>query len=726
MIWRSPSTANRPKLPCNLNLRTGKADGRQGWKDAAKAAGRRIGGWRRQTVRAAVAVGLLAGLIAAGLAGSRAACGQPAAVPEEKVYDLVVYGGTSGGVVAAVQMRRMGKTAVLIEPGRHLGGLSSGGLGATDIGNKAAIGGISREFYRRVRQYYSDPAHWKYERPEQYRSGRASEQAQEDAMWTFEPSVAERIFEEMVAEAGVEVVKGERLDLARGVTKEGTRVVAIRMESGRTFRGRMFIDATYEGDLMAKSGVSYTVGREGNDRYGETLNGVQTRLAIHHQFVPGVDPYRRKGDPSSGLLPGVHAGPPGEEGQGDHRVQAYNFRMCLTDVKENQIPFSEPPGYDPLEYELLLRNFEAGETRAPWHPVMMPNRKTDVNNNHGFSTDFIGQSYDWPEGDYATRERIFQAHLRYQQGLMWTLVSNPRVPEAIRREVSRWGLCKDEFQDSGGWPHQLYVREARRMVSDYVMTQHHCQGRAVAEDPVGLAAYTMDSHHVQRYVDARGHVRNEGDVQVGGFPPYPISYRAIIPRASECANLLVPVCLSSSHIAYGSIRMEPVFMVLGQSAATAAALALEQGVPVQQVDYPRLRQRLEADGQVLVWTGPRGPVRAGVDPKTLRGVVVDDDAAELAGQWTPSSAVGGYIGLCYRHDGNEQKGMLRAVYRLVPPRPGRYAVLVSYTPNENRASNVPVEVAHAGGTLRATVNQRQPPSATGCFSRWPNWNSVAR
>jgi hypothetical protein len=499
------------------------------------------------------------------------------------------------------------------------------------------------------------------------------------------------------------------------VQKEGARVVAIRMESGRIFRGRMFIDATYEGDLMAKAGVSYTVGREGNDRYGETLNGVQTRLAIHHQFVPGVDPYRRKGDPSSGLLPGVHGGPPGEEGQGDHRVQAYNFRMCLTDVKENQIPFREPPGYDPLDYELLLRNFEAGEKRAPWHPVMMPNRKTDVNNNHGFSTDFIGQSYDWPEGDYATREKIFQAHLRYQQGLMWTLVSHPRVPEAIRREVGRWGLCKDEFADHGGWPHQLYVREARRMVSDYVMTQHHCQGRAVAEDPVGLAAYTMDSHHVQRYVDARGHVRNEGDVQVGGFPPYPISYRAIIPRASECENLLVPVCLSASHIAYGSIRMEPVFMVLGQSAATAAALAIEQGVGVQKVDYPRLRQRLEADGQVLVWTGPRGPSRAGIDPKTLRGVVVDDDAAELNGMWTPSSAVGGYVGVCYLHDGNVQKGMLQAVYRLVPPRPGRYAVLVSYTPNANRASNVPVEVAHAGMTLRATVNQRKAPQRDQLF-----------
>jgi hypothetical protein len=479
------------------------------------------------------------------------------------------------------------------------------------------------------------------------------------------------------------------------------------MESGKTFSGRMFIDATYEGDLMAKAGVSHTVGREANSQYGETLNGVQTKNAVKHQFVAGVDPYLKKGDRTSGLLTGVHAGPPGEEGAGDRRVQAYNFRMCLTDVKENQVPFNKPANYDERDYELLLRNFEAGESRAPWNPILMPNRKTDVNNNHGFSSDYIGHSYDWPNADYAARGRIFQAHLDYQQGLIWTLINNPRVPQKIRDEVSRWGLCKDEFADSAGWPHQLYVREARRLVSDYVMTQHNCQGRAVAEDAVGLAAYTMDSHNVQRYVDRDGHVRNEGDVQVGGFSPYPISYRALVPKESECQNLFVPVCLAATHIAYGSIRMEPVFMVLGQSSATAAAIAIDDGVSVQKIDYGRLRQRLLADKQVLEWTGPRRV--AGIDAKSLKGLVIDDDAAEKRGDWSSSTSVAGFVGAVYLHDGNQNKGQLSARYEFRLDQPGFYDVRIIYTANPNRATNVPIEIEHSDGRSRVTLNERAEP-----------------
>jgi hypothetical protein len=631
---------------------------------------------------------------------------------EEPTYDLVIYGGTSGGIAAAIQTRRMGKTAIIVEPGRHLGGLTSGGLGATDIGNKAAIGGISREFYQRVKKHYADPANWTQEKPADYRSGRSSEQAQEDAMWTFEPSVAEWIFESMCSEAGVVIVKQERLDLKGGVEEREGRIVSIRLESGKTFRGRMFVDATYEGDLMAKAGVSYTVGREANIQYGETLNGVQTKNATHHQFAAGVDPYIRKGDKSSGLLPRIHDGPPGEEGSGDRRVQAYNFRLCLTDVKANQIPFTRPDGYDALQYELLLRNFEAGETRAPWNPILMPNRKTDVNNNHGFSTDDIGFSYDWPNTDYATRDKIFQEHLHYHRGLIWTLISNPRVPEKIRNEVSRWGLCKDEFTDNAGWPHQLYVREARRMVSDYVMTQHHCQGRAIAEDAVGLAAYTMDSHNVQRYVDSDGQVRNEGDVQVGGFSPYPISYRSLVPRESECQNLFVPVCLAATHIAYGSIRMEPVFMVLGQSSATAAVMAIDGGSSVQRVDYPKLRERLLADKQVLVWTGQR---RGGIDAAKLPGIVIDDEAAEKQGSWHSSTSVSGYVGAVYLHDNNEQKGQLSATYKFTVKEPGEYDVRIAYTPNANRATNVPVTVRHEGGQTQVTLNERAAPDIDGAF-----------
>jgi hypothetical protein len=516
-------------------------------------------------------------------------------------FDVVVYGGTAGGVAAAVQVSRMGKAVALLEPSKHIGGLTSGGLGATDIGNKAAIGGVSREFYQRVWRYYQQPSAWKWQGPDDYKSSRQTGHAGEDTLWTFEPSVAERILSDWLREARVNLVMHAQLDRQTGVTRDGSTIVEIRMEDGRAFRARRFIDATYEGDLMAAAGVSYVVGREANRQFQETLNGVQTANAVKHQLQPGIDPYIVKGDPSSGLLPGIDRDGPGREGEADHRVQAYCLRMCNTSHPENRLPFAKPDDYDELQYELLLRNFEAGETRPPWNPIAMPNLKTDTNNNHGFSTDYIGHSYAWPEADYDTRDRIYREHLRYQQGLMWTLANHPRVPERFRQEFSRWGNCRDEFVDNGGWPHQLYVREARRMVSDYVMTQHNCQGRVHASDSVGLAAYTMDSHNVQRYVDQKGQVRNEGDVQVGGFSPYPISYRSLVPKQAECSNLLVPICLSATHIAYGSIRMEPVFMVLGQSAATAACLSIDRDQPVQDLDYQSLRQQLLADRQILDW-----------------------------------------------------------------------------------------------------------------------------
>ncbi|MEZ6108431.1 MAG: FAD-dependent oxidoreductase [Pirellulaceae bacterium] len=481
---------------------------------------------------------------------------------ETASWDVVIYGGTSGGVIAAVQARELGMSVLLIEPSEHLGGLTSGGLGATDIGNKGAIGGLSREFYRRIKEYYSRDESWVQERSADYRGPHRS--AQDDAMWTFEPRVAEDIYRAWIADCGATLWTNERLvrsgqpgTAEAGVELEGNRIARLRLESGRIVQGSMFIDATYEGDLLAEAGVSYVVGREANAVHGETLNGVQTAQATKHQIQPGVDPYREPGNPASGLLPGIDPLGPGTEGAGDHRVQAYCLRMCVTDVPENQIPFAKPENYDESLYELLLRNFEAGERREPWNPILMPNRKTDANNNHGVSSDWIGMSYDWAEASYEERAEIYRAHRDYQEGLMWTLANHPRVPEAIRRGISRWGNCRDEFVETDGWSHQLYVREARRMVGSVVMTQHHCQGRQRADDAVGLAAYTMDSHNVQRYVDERGFARNEGDVQVGGFPPYPIAYGAITPKRSECGNLLVPVALSASHIAYGSIRMEP-------------------------------------------------------------------------------------------------------------------------------------------------------------------------
>lgn len=522
-------------------------------------------------------------------------------------YDVVVYGGTSGGIVAAIKVKQEGKSVVLIEPSRHLGGLTTGGLGATDIGNKAAIGGISREFYRRIRAYYNEYANaWKYERQPDFK-GRGHEQG-EDTAWTFEPHVATKVYREMLAEAKIPVAMHSRLNLDAKIETKGGRIAEIEiLDEGQKFKveGRIFIDATYEGDLMAKAGVSYHVGREANSKYGETLNGVQTKNAIHHQFVKGVDPYVKPGDKSSGVLPGVQVDGPGEEGSGDHKVQAYCFRLCTTDAPANRGIWKKPADYDPLRYELLLRNFEAGDHRVPWNPVLMPNRKTDSNNNFAISTDNIGMNYDYPNGDYATREKIFAEHLSYQQGLMWTLANSPRVPPEVQEQFQTWGPAKDEFADTGNWSPQLYIREARRMVSEYVMTQDNCQGKKTVEDSVGLAAYTMDSHNIQRYVNDQGHAINEGDVQVGGFPPYAISYRSIRPRAEECTNLLVPVCLSASHIAYGSIRMEPVFMVLGQSAATAACQAIDENTTVQKIGIAKLREKLLADKQVLEWAAPK-------------------------------------------------------------------------------------------------------------------------
>lgn len=521
-------------------------------------------------------------------------------------YDLVIYGGTSAGVAAAIQASRMERSVVLIEPTKRLGGLTTGGLGQTDIGNKQAIGGIAREFYQQIKAYYDQPENWVWQKKAEYMdSGQTRTKEGEDAMWTFEPSAALEVYHQLLKDENITLVYNERLlREENGVQKSGNQIKSIQMESGKIFSGKMFMDATYEGDLMATSGVSYTVGRESNSQYKESLNGVQanywavtlnykaSRNAINHNFVPGVDPYVVKGNPNSGLLPYISEAGPGIDGSGDNKVQAYCFRMCLTDHPENRIPFQKPADYDELNYELLIRNYEAGETQLPWINSPMPNRKTDTNNRRGFSTDFIGQNYDYPEASYEEREKIVNAHRNYQMGLMWTLANHPRMPKWVRDIYSQWGTTKDEFERGDGWQNQLYVREARRMIGPLVMTQQHCEREEIVEDAVGLAAYGMDSHHIQRYVDANGYVQNEGNVEAHVEGPYPISYRSIIPKKEEASNLFVPVCVSASHIAFGSIRMEPVFMVLGQSAAIAASLAIEKEVAIQDLPYSELKESL--------------------------------------------------------------------------------------------------------------------------------------
>jgi FAD dependent oxidoreductase len=527
-------------------------------------------------------------------------------------FDLVVYGGTSAGVIAAVQAKRLGKTVVIVAPDKHLGGLSSGGLGFTDTGNKAVIGGLSREFYHRVWRHYEEPGAWKWQKREEYGNkgqGTPAIDGAQRTMWIFEPHVAEKVFEELVKEHEIPVHRDEWLDRAKGVARKGPRITAITTLGGRTYTGRMFIDATYEGDLMAAAGVNYHVGRESQAAYGEKWNGVQTGV-LHHRHHFGVlkapiSPYVVPGDPKSGVLPRISTTPPGEFGQGDRRIQAYCYRYCVTDHPDNRIPFPRPDGYDPKQYELLLRIYEAGwrETFDKFDPV--PNRKTDSNNHGPFSTDNIGSNYDYPEASYERRREILAEHETYQKGWLYFIANDPRVPKDVQERMRQWGLPKDEFTDNGGWPHQIYVREARRMVGEFVMTENELLKRRPTPASVGMGSYTIDSHNVQRYITPDGAVQNEGDIGVPLPGPYEIAYGALVPKRGQADNLLVPVCVSSSHIAFGSIRMEPVFMVLAQSAATAAAMAIDRGVAVQDVPYDDLRARLLKDGQVLEFAPPK-------------------------------------------------------------------------------------------------------------------------
>lgn len=495
-----------------------------------------------------------------------------AATPQILRVDICVYGGTPGGVGAAVQARRMGKTSALAVFRRHVGGLTAAGLTAVDLGKKESIGGMAEEFLNRMGKW----------------SG-------------FRAADAEQTMRAMLTEADVPVWFEHRL--AR-VEKSDNRIRALVFENGDRIEAAMFIDATYEGDLLARAGVSFHVGREGNAAYGEAFNGYF--IADKHQFRFPVDPYRTPGDPQSGLLPGISAGPPRTEGSGDKWVQAYNFRMWLTTAAAGRA-FPQPAGYNRADYALLERYLTSAPAGFVWDwtyrngPVKL--NLGDCNNAGPVSTDFIGGSNRWPEADYAEREKIFQAHVTYQQGMMWFLAHDPAVPEKLRAHVNTFGLPGDQFEETAGWPHELYVREGRRLVSDYVMTEHDCKGKVVAADSVGLASYTMDSHHTSRVV-VDGVVKAEGNVEKSTPQPFPVSYRAMIPRARECTNLLVPVAVSSSHIAFGSIRMEPVFMLLGQSAATAASLAIDAKTSVQAVPYPTLRARLLQDRQRLVWTAP--------------------------------------------------------------------------------------------------------------------------
>ncbi len=630
---------------------------------------------------------------------------------DEISADVIVYGGTSAGVAAAVQVARMGHSVVLIEPGHHIGGLTSGGLGFTDSGDKRVIGGISREFYQRIRRHYDQPSAWVQEKASDYPQYRATD----DAMWTFEPKVAETVFFQMLKEANIDVRMRERLNRASGVKSVDGRVVSITMESGKAFIGKQFIDTTYEGDLMAAAGVKYTIGREANSVYAESLNGNQVKANVHnHRFLKNVDPWLTPGDPTSGLVPEVENVGAGEEGTGDHRVQAYCFRMCMSKAPNNRLPFPKPEKYDEKRYELLFRNFEAGDLRVPISPDMMPNGKTDTNNNCAFSTDYLGGNYRYPDASYEERESIIREHESYQKGLMWSLANHPRVPESVRQHMAQWGLPTDEFVDNGNWPHQLYIREARRMISDYVVTELDCRRIRIAQDSVGLGSYNMDSHNVRRYITAEGYVQNEGDVQVSPGGAYLISFKSIVPARGQVTNLGVPVCLASSHIAYGSIRMEPVFMILGQSSATAAVQAIRGDIALQDVPYSALREQLLKDGQVLDLP-PDAKKQELITKASLKGLVLDDSDATLTGAWTHSTSSTKYVGTGYIHDGDGEKGEKSLRWEFTAPATGLHELRLAYSAHSNRATKVPMEISVNGALTLMDINQQKPATIDGLF-----------
>ena len=564
-------------------------------------------------------------LVAAAFATTRGAVGQAAVEA-----DVVVYGATATGLAAAIQSARMGHRTVVVEASDHVGGMTTGGLSSSDVGKAWSIGGVASEFYARVGRTYG---------PEE-RTAFGSD----DRVFHFEPKVARAVFDAWLREAGVEVITSEPLDLAAGVIKKDGRIESIRSESGRVFRGRVFIDASFEGDVMAKAGVSSTVGREPESKYGESLAGIRRgdrKPRPHYtqgdkdHFTTAVDPYVTAGDPASGLLPWVKQVDFATFviGTGDEGLQAYNYRLCVTDDPANRIPFEKPEGYRELDHELLLRVLESGDVRLPILIHKLPNRKFDWNSMHAVGTDLPGANWGYPEANHVERARIAAAHALYAKGVMWTLAYHPRVPESIREVVSRHGWCKDEFAAGRGFSPQLYVREGRRMLADAVVTQGVCMGKEPCEDPVALGSFGLDSHAVQYFVNEQGHVHREGVFWIVPPKPYGISWRAIRPKREECTNLLVPTCVSASHAAYGSLRMEPVYMALGQAAGTAAAFAIEAGSAVQDVPYAMLRDRLLADGAKLSGNAAPRPKAGGKADDNPRPVKLD-----AAGARAPSPA----------------------------------------------------------------------------------------
>lgn len=629
--------------------------------------------------------------------------------------DVLVYGGTPAGITAAIAAARERQSVILIEPSKHVGGMITGGLSRTDVGRAEVIGGLALECFERVATLYDDPK--KLATNEKFYS---------------EPHVAERAFVEMLKEAGVKVVMGERLELKQGVTRKDGRIVSVVMESGNHYEAKVFIDASYEGDLMAGSGVQYIVGRETRTKYDEPLAGyypmpIRPRsaevMASECSCVGGSGPHYIHGTPAkiSALgvdgkpIFGVEHPPAGlKPGDADERTQSYNFRIIVTRNRENQVPFPRPATYDAARYELVLRLIQAfPELRFTrlFHLGTIPGGKFDLNAAGLFSTDHPGFNTAYPDGDFAAREKIWREHTDHIQGLLWFCQQDERLPRRFRDEASAWGLAKDEFVDNGNWPYQLYVREGRRMVGEYVLTQKDLQQETTKRDSIALGSFVIDCHIVRRMVGEDGNVLDEGSFIDAPVKPYAIPYRSLVPKKSECTNLLVPVCMSASHIAYCSIRMEPQYMMMGHAAGLGAALAIKSEKAVQEIDVAALQKLLVEQKAIIARpVDPNSPAAS-----RFAGIVVDDEQGTYTGDWTVSNHTGGIDG-GYRHDGNSDKGAKTARFEVKIPVDGRYEVRVAYSSFSNRADNVPVTIRTADGEKIVTMNQKARPAIEGHFA----------
>ena len=619
--------------------------------------------------------------------------------------DVVIYGGTPAGLAAGIVAAREGASVVVIEPTQWIGGMVTGGLSRSDVGKEQTIGGFPREFFTRAV---------------------ASKEGTQ--MWYAEPKVNMAAFQAMLKEAGVKVVTAQGL---KSITKEGARITSLTTADGTTYTGKMFIDAGYEGDLMAAAKVSYIVGRESRAQHGEPLAGYHpmpirprtvevmesdcpsiggTGPSYIHGTPASISGVDADGKPIFGVYPADKKLQPGDA---DHRTQAYNFRICVTQRPDIFVPFPKPANYDPSRYELLLRlikAFPGVRFGRLFHIGTTSHGKYDLNAQGLFSTDYPGANFDYPDGDAATRARIWQDHIDFTQGMFWFLGHDERVPQSLREQALSWGLCEDEFADNNHWPYALYVREGRRMIGEYIMVQKDLQTDIFKEDGIGMGSFLIDCHIVQRILAEDGTVRDEGSFQDTPALPYQIPYRSLTPKRAECENLLVPVCLSASHIAYCSLRMEPVYMALGHASGLAAVQAMRASQSVQGIDVKALRQKLLEQKAVLELEELARMVRSA----KLPGIVMDDAQAEKEGHWTGSS-YGTPVDGASVHDANGEKGRLSITYKLSVPRSGTYEVRVSYASAPNRASNVPVTIEHAGGKDTVTVNQKKQPAIDGLF-----------